>query len=200
MTTDDHPSATDRVRCAGLIAGPAAFIGAWVVAGARTEGYSPVRDHISDLAAVGAPTRPLMNLGFTAFAVAIGLAASPMRRRVGTPGAVVLGANAVVSIAIMLAPLGRSTQGDQIHGVAAGLGYLVLAATAPAAAPALAKRSRPMALTASAVGAMSLASLAGSLVMKDRSGLWQRVGITTTDAWLITMGLLAVTRSGRTGT
>ena len=187
----------DRIRGAGLIVGPAAFISAWVASGALTEGYSPIRDHISDLAAIDAPTRPLMNLGFTAFAVAVGLAASPMRRHLGTPAAFVLGANAVLSIGIMLAPLGQSEQGDQIHGVVAGLGYLALAVTAPAAAPVLAKRSRSLAVASAAVGAVSMASLVASLVFKDQSGFWQRAGITTTDAWLIAMGLLAVTHSGR---
>ena len=187
----------DRIRSAGLIVGPAAFISAWVASGALTVGYSPIRDHISDLAAIDAPTRPLMNIGFTAFAVAVGLAASPMRRHLGTPAAVVLGANAVLSIGIMLAPLGQSEQGDQIHGVVAGLGYLALAATAPAAAPVLAKRSRSLAVASVGVGALSMASLGASLVLKDQSGFWQRAGITTTDAWLIAMGLLAVTASNR---
>ena len=187
----------DRIRSAGLIVGPAAFISAWVTSGAMTEGYSPIRDHISDLAAIDAPTRPLVNIGFTAFAVAVGLAASPMRRHLGTPAAVVLGANAVLSIGIMLAPLGQSEQGDQIHGVVAGLGYLALAATAPAAAPVLAKRSRSLAVASVGVGTVSMACLVASLVFKDQSGFWQRAGITTTDAWLISMGLLAVTTLGR---
>ncbi len=187
----------DRIRSAGLIVGPAAFISAWVVSGALTEGYSPTRDHISDLAAIGAPTRPLMNVGFTVFAVAVGMAASPLRRHIGTPAAAVLGANALLSIGIMLAPLGQSEQGDQIHGVVAGLGYLALAATAPSAAPVLAKRSRPLAVASVGVGAVSLGCLVASFVLKEQSGFWQRAGITTTDAWLITIGLLAVTASGR---
>ena len=197
MPTLPTSGVVDRIRSAGLIVGPAAFISAWVASGALAEGYSPIRDHISDLAAIDAPTRPLMNLGFTAFAVAVGLAASPMRRHLGTPAAVVLGANAVLSIGIMLAPLGQSEQGDQIHGVVAGLGYLALAATAPAAAPVLAKRSRSLAVASVGVGAVSMASLVASLVFKDQSGFWQRAGITTTDAWLMTMGLLAVTTLGR---
>jgi len=128
VTTDPPFSAIDRIRSAGVIVGPAAFISAWFVSGARTEGYSPTRDHISDLAAIGAPTRTRMNIGFTAFAVAVGLAASPLRRHIGTPAAAVLGANALLSIGIMLASLGQSEQGDRIHSVVAGLGYLALAA------------------------------------------------------------------------
>ena len=196
MPTLPPSGVIDRIRSAGLIVGPAAFISAWVASGALTEGYSPIRDHISDLAAIGAPTRPLMNVGFTAFAVAVGLAASPLRRPLGTPAAVVLGANALLSIGIMLAPLGQSEQGDRIHGVVAGLGYLALAATAPAAARSLAKRSRPLAVASVGVGAVSMACLVASLVLKEQSGFWQRAGITATDAWLITIGILAVTSSG----
>ncbi len=185
-------SATNRLRSAGVIVGPAAFISAWVTSGALTEGYSPTRDHISDLAAIGAPTRTRMNVGFTVFAVAVGMAAAPLRHHIGTPAGAVLGVNSLLSIGIMLAPLGQSEQGDRIHSVVAGLGYLALAATAPAAAPALAKRSRPLAAASVGVGAISLACLVASVV-RPEAGFWQRAGITATDAWMIAIGLLAVT-------
>ena len=189
-------STADRILSAGLIVGPTAFISAWALSGALTPGYSPTRDHISDLAAIGAPTRTLMNIGFTAFAVSVGAAALPVRRLLGTPTALALGANAVLSIGIALAPLGRSAGGDRAHAVVAGLGYLALAATAPSAAAVLAKRSRRLAVASVGVGAVSLACLGLSLV-RPEAGLWQRAGITTTDAWLIAMGLLAVTSSSR---
>ncbi len=186
-------SAIDRLRSAGIIVGPAVFISSWAAAGALTEDYSPVRDHISDLDAFGAPTRPLMNVAFVAFALAAGLAAGPLRRVIGTPSATAIAANAVFSLGIMLAPLGVSTDGDRLHAVVAGLGYLSLAVAAPAAAPVLAKRSRALAISSVAVGAITFASLAASLTIEGSKGFWQRAGITTTDAWLITIGLLAVT-------
>lgn len=193
MPTVSHPGSLDRLRCAGVIVGPLAFITSWVVSGAITPGYSPIRDHISDLAAVDAPTRPLMSLGFAVFTVAIASAAGPLRRVIGTPGSIALGVNAVVSGAIALAPLGASADGDRLHQVVAGAGYLALAALAPVAAPALAKRHPTLAKASVAVGATSLVFLALSLVAKDQSGLWQRAGITVTDAWLIAIGLLALT-------
>ena len=186
-------STADRMLSAGLIVGPTAFISAWLLSGALTPGYSPSRDHISDLAA---PTRTRMTVGFAAFAVSVGAAALPARRFLGRPAAVALGANALLSIGIALAPLGRSAEGDRAHALVAGLGYLALAATAPSAAAVLAKRSRPLALASIGVGAVSLACLGLSLV-RPEAGLWQRTGITTTDAWLIAMGLLAVTSSSR---
>ena len=51
--------------------GPAAFVAAWAVSGATTDGYSPVHDAISDLAAVGAPTRVAMTAGFVVFGVGL---------------------------------------------------------------------------------------------------------------------------------
>ena len=197
MSTDPQPSAVERIRSAGIIVGPAVFIASWAVSSAVTEGYSPIRDHISDLAAIGAPTRPLMNAAFGVFGVATGLAAWPLRRLVGTPGAAVIGANALLSFGIALAPLGVSEEGDRLHAIVAGLGYLALAATGPAAAPALARRSRSLAAASVGVGGISLACLVASLLgPDDTSGFWQRAGITATDAWLIGIGLLAVASWG----
>lgn len=202
MTLDARSSRWDRLRCAGVIVGPAVFISSWAVSSAVTDGYSPIRDHISDLSAVGAPTRPLMNAAFGTFAVAVGLAASPLRRWIGTPGAVVLGANALLSVGIALAPLGVSPEGDRLHNVVAGLGYLALAATAPSGARALARRKPWLGPVSMGVGAITLGALFASILGPDEtSGFWQRAGITTTDAWLIAVGLLAIgTWGGDEGT
>lgn len=156
-----------------------------------TKGYSPFRDHISDLDAVDAPTRPLMNAAFTTFALAVGLAAGPLRTRLGTPTALAMGANAALSLGIMVAPLGRSRAGDRLHGVVAGLGYLALAATAPSAAPVLARRNPRLAQASVGVGVTSMACLVASLIRPEK-GFWQRAGITTTDAWMVVVGLLVL--------
>ena len=193
-----HPplSNLDRALSAGLVAGPTAFITAWAVSGAITPGYSPIRDHISDLAAVEATTRSLMNVGFAAFAVSVGAAAIPARRFLGTPAAVVLGANVLTTVGIALAPLGQSPEGDRAHAAVAGLGYLALAAMGPSAAPTLAKRRPLLGQASVAVGAVSIACLGLSLV-RPEAGFWQRAGLLVTDAWLIAMGLRAVTVAGR---
>ncbi len=199
MAHDSSPrdiTAAERIRSAGVIVGPATFIASWAISGALKKGYSPARDHISDLAAIGSPTRPLMNLGFTTFAVAVGLAASPLRSLIGRPGAALLGANAALSVGIMLAPLGRSQGGDRAHAVVAGLGYLALAATGPSAVPALLPEHRSLAAASIAVGATSLACLGLSLV-RPESGFWQRAGITATDAWLAAIGVVALRSRSR---
>ncbi|MEO6207700.1 MAG: DUF998 domain-containing protein, partial [Candidatus Limnocylindrales bacterium] len=90
----------DRLRCAGVIVGPLAFITSWAVSSAITQGYSPIRDHISDLAALDAPTRPIMNVGFGVFTVAVASAAAPLHRVIGTPGSIALGINAVLSAGV----------------------------------------------------------------------------------------------------
>ncbi|MBA2718164.1 MAG: DUF998 domain-containing protein [Chloroflexi bacterium] len=196
MPFPQRARAHERILSAGLIVGPTAFISAWLLSGAVTPGYSPTRDHISDLAAIDAPTRTLMNAGFAAFAISVGAAAVPARRFLGEPAALVLGANALLTVGIMLAPLGRSEHGDVAHGALAGLGYLALAAMAPSAAPTIIKRRRRLGLASVGVGVASMACLGLSLI-RPEAGFWQRAGITVTDAWLITMGLLAVTGADR---
>lgn len=187
----------DLLRCAGVIVGPLAFITSWAVSGAITQGYSPIQDHISDLAAIDAPTRPLMNVGFAVFTVAVASAAGPLRRVIGTPGSIALGINAALSAGVALAPLGVSPEGDRLHQVVAAAGYLALAALGPASAPALAKRHPNFAKASVGVGAVSLACLAASLASDDQSGFWQRAGITATDAWLIAIGILAIKSARR---
>ncbi len=193
MLTFSRPPSLDRLLCAGVIVGPLAFITSWAVSGAITEGYSPIRDHISDLAAIDVPTRPLMNVGFAGFAVAVAAAAWPLRRVIGTPASIGLGINAALSAGVALAPLGVSPDGDRLHQVVAGAGYLALAALGPSAAPTLAKRHPTFAKASVGVGLVSLACLVASLVSEEQSGFWQRAGITATDAWLIAIGILALT-------
>ena len=183
----------ERLRCAGVIVGPLAFITSWAVSGAITAGYSPIRDHISDLAAVDAPTRPVMNVGFAVFTVAVASAAWPLRRVIGTPTSIALAINAALSAGVALAPLGVSPEGDRVHQAVAAAGYLALAALGPSAAPMLAKRHPTLAKASVGVGAVSLACLVASLVSEEQSGFWQRAGITATDAWLIAIGTLALT-------
>ncbi len=193
MLTFSRLQSLDRPRCAGVIVGPLAFITSWAVSGGVTKGYSPIRDHISDLAAVDAPTRPLMNVGFAAFTVAIAAAAWPLRRVIGKPASIGLGINAALSAGIALAPLGVSPKGDRLHQAIAAAGYLALAALGPSAAPALATPHPTLAKASVGVGLVSLACLVASHVSEEQSGFWQRAGITATDAWLIAIGILALT-------
>jgi hypothetical membrane protein len=69
MTADSD--ANVRLLAVGGLVGPFAFVGAWAIAGAATAHYSAVDSAISDLAAVGAPARVAMSVGFVVFGVGV---------------------------------------------------------------------------------------------------------------------------------
>ena len=169
-----------RLTAAGGIVGPAAFVTAWAVAGARTPGYSSVDDAISRLAEIGAPHRPLMTAGFVVFGVAVpafGLALrSELHESAAWLSAVGTG---LATLAVAATPL-REGGDDSAHAIAATAGYVTLAATPLLAAPHLDGRARTV---ARAVGILSAASLVATTV-GPASGLFQRVGLTVVDAWL----------------
>jgi len=156
-------------------------------------GYSPFVDHISSLAAVDAPSRMLMNFGFAAFVVGVGTAAWPLRRVIGNPSAVALGFNACLVLGVLLTPDGLSSTTDFLHGGFASLVYLSLALVGPLAAPIFRRRGlRYWALASLAVGTVTAVSLWISLG-ESRSGLFQRIGLTATDLWLMAVGMGFVT-------
>ena len=171
------------------VAAPASFITAWVVGGARTPGYSPVRDHISDLAAVGAPTRPLMTaglLGFSAFAplfarhLAASLDRPALRVSLTTAAAATLG----VAAFPLEGPLGTGP-----HAAAAAVSYLAMSSNPLLAAGALRSAGHHrLAAVAVATGLAGGALLARSLA-GEQQGLFQRLGLTTLDGWLIGMAV-----------
>ncbi|HVM28027.1 MAG TPA: DUF998 domain-containing protein [Mycobacteriales bacterium] len=185
------------------IAGPTAFVGAWVVGGLVTDGYDPLQDAISRLAAEGAPTRPLMTAGLVAFGVLVPvwarvlgerLDSAPLRRVVTVAG--------LATLAVAALPLTREggTTQDALHAVAAGTGYLAMAATPLVAAPLLRRRGRTRAAAVSvAVGVLSAACLVGTLVVGEDgalgSGGLQRLGLTVVDAWHV-VAAVAVLRGG----
>ena len=185
-----------RRRALGGLLGPAAFIAAWAILGARTDGYSPVPDPISRLAAVGADTRAPMTAGFLAFAVGVGLLGIELRR---TPleraGATALLA-AAASAGVAATPL-DSALGGAPHALAAGTVYAAVAATPLLAAGPLAGRGRRGAAAVSVgIGVATSALLLASLLDEPRTGLWQRLGLTAGDTWLMAAGAtLALRRS-----
>lgn len=203
MTAVDRRS--DVVGAVCGVAGPAAFVGAWLVGGARLEGYAPLTDAISRLAAEGAPTRPLMTSGFVVFGVLMpvwartlggALDSAALRRVVTTAGVATLGV-----AALPLTREGAGTAQDALHAVAAATGYLAMAATPMVAAPLLARRGhRTAALASAAVGAVSAAALVGTVVIDPEgrvgAGGLQRLGLTVVDLWHV-VAAAAVLRARR---
>ena len=170
--------------CAG-IAGPAAFIAAWSTLGATRVGYSPLQDPISRLAAVGAPTRPVMTAGFLTFAAGVGTYA-PVLRTAGLSGAARAATiTAASTLGIAALPL-DGAGGDQPHAVAAGIAYAALAATPLLAARPLAQRGAHRTAAASvAIGLTVAGALAASVLLPRGAGLAQRLGLTVGDLWII---------------
>lgn len=179
---DSRNSAWPRIAAVGGIAGPAAFVLSWAALGASRSGYSPVWDHISDLAAIGAPTRVGMTTGLVVYGVGMlsygAAAAVASSRAIGALAA----ATGVAAIAVAALPLESSVAAG--HGVAAGFGYLTLAAIPAVGAVRLARKGR----TRWAVASGAVAVVAGvALVVSGTGaapGLAQRVGLTIADIWV----------------
>lgn len=175
-----------RAAAWGGIIGPGAFIAAWAIGGLTTSrDYSPIDDAISRLAAVGADSRPLMTVGFITFGLGLGAYAIALRRALSGRAWVTAALTGTATLAVAALPLDHSSAVDRWHGVAAGIGYVTLAAT-----PLLARRPlldvgrHRLANAGLAAAIVSAISLALSLVV-DANGLFQRLGLTATDLWII---------------
>jgi hypothetical membrane protein len=185
-----HP-VVKRAAVGGLI-GPAAFVGAWAIAGSIKDGYSPTNDAISRLAAVGASTRPLMTSGFVCFGLAVPAYALALRRWIGGPAWMTAAATGVATLAVGAVPLGMSPTGDLVHGGLATAGYVTLTATPLLAGATLRAAGRRLPATVSwATGTVAGLCLAATLTGR-RHGLWQRAGLTVGDAWLAATALAMV--------
>jgi hypothetical protein len=169
-----------RLAQAGGVAGPAAFVAAWAVLGARAAGYSPVEDPISRLAAVGAPSRTAMTAGMLAFAGGVTAFAVAERRSLGRGAAMATGLTAVATAAVAALPLDASF-GDAPHAGAVAVAYAALAA-APWLDGVSAGRRRTL---SHVVGAAIATALVASVVAPDHHGLLQRTGLTIGDAWIV---------------
>ena len=172
--------------------GPAAFIGAWAIAGSVTVGYSAINDAISDLAAVHAPTQLAMTAGFVVDGfglIAFGIALRDAVEGRAWMAAVATGA---FTLGVAATPLG-GWAGNAVHATFAGLGYTALVALPLLAAFPLARRGRVSwahvsRLVATVSAICLLASTAGPL-----HGLFQRLGLTIGDAWIVAAALLLLT-------
>jgi hypothetical membrane protein len=186
------PRTHDSWLVSGAIWGPGLFIAAWILSGLLVAGYSPVEEAISDLAAVGAPGRVPMTLGFAAYGIGVGLSVWPLRRVIGKAAAIALGLNAVSTLGVMLTPIGSSTATDFRHAMFAALAYVSLALVGPLAARPLQLRGFNVPLVPWAVGLVTIVLLAGSLG-GTTPGMFQRIGLTTTHIWLMALGIAVVT-------
>lgn len=179
-----------RLAAAGGVAGPVIFTVTWWRLGRRPAGpgrpaYSPLVDPISRLAAVGAQTRPAMTAGFLAYAAGVGACAGALRGRRPRVAAC-LAANAASMVGIAALPL-DGPGGDRPHVVAATGAYasLALAPLLSGGLPPPSGGGRRLPRTAAGVGATTAALLLASQVHRPRRGLWQRLGLTLGQAWIV---------------
>lgn len=182
---------TRRHLAIGGLVGPAAFIGAWAVGAFVTAmDYSSVDDAISRLAAVGADTRWLMTSGFVVFGCALAAFAMELRRRLAGAAWVAALGTGIATLGVAATPLDRSDAVDTLHGAAASIGYVTLAATpALACRPLLAAGQVRLAVTGAIAAVMSALALA--MTSSDLpTGLVQRLGLTVSDVWIVALAVV----------
>lgn len=179
------------------IAGPSAFVAAWLLGGLQTEGYAPLRDAISELAREGADTRALMTTGFVAFGVLIPVWAGVLGRVLDRRVQVAATVAGLGTLAVALLPLTREggQPQDVGHAVASGVGYAGMALTPLLAAVPLRRLGHERAAAGSVVvGALSALALVGSVLVVERGGGLQRLGLTVVDAWHVAMAVWVLRR------
>ena len=169
----------------GGIAGPLAFVAAWSFLGTGQPGYSPIRDPISRLAAIDAPTRAPMTAGLLTFGAGVAAYASALAAALPGGAALTAGATAAGSVGIAALPL-EAGKGSVAHDVVAGLAYASLAATPVLAARGLHARGlRLPARLSTAVGVTSAVVLVAGALAPRGGGLLQRLGLTLGHAWIV---------------
>jgi hypothetical membrane protein len=166
------------------VIGPAVFVGSWAIAGAATARYSAVNNAISDLAAVHSSTQVAMTAGFVLYGlglIAFGIALREVLEGHAWMAAIATGG---CTLGVAATPLG-GWSGDAVHATFAGLGYaaivaLPLLAAAPLARSGRAGWARASVLTSTISAACLLATTLG-----PAHGLFQRLGLTIGDAWIV---------------
>ena len=182
---------------------PVLLIGGWTAAAARQrEGFDPVVETISALAAYGADDRWLMTGALTGLGLCHVTTAAALRGA-SSPGRWVLGAGGAATVLVAVFPLPADDSGSVAHMVVAGAAFLALAVW-PAAAWVRGGPGplRPAASLTAAALLTGLVSWFGAEVVADsgRVGLSERVAAGAQALWpLAVVGgvLLAARRRAR---
>jgi hypothetical protein len=105
-------------------------------------------------------------------------------------------ATGACTIAVAATPLGGWAP-DAVHATFAGLGYATLVALPLLAARPLARLGRRAGARASvAIGAIAAACLLAS-TLGPAHGLWQRLGLTSGDVWIVSIASAIVAGAGQ---
>ena len=177
---------------AGGVVGPIAFVTAWALCGRATPGYSPSQDAISQLAAIGAPTRLAMTLGFVVFGIGVVAFARPLRQEVSGPAGAAAAVCGLATLGVAAVPLGWVSDG--LHGAFAGIGYVALTGIPLLASLELVRRGkRAQAIASVVIAVVCGACLVATTVASDH-GLFQRIGLSVGDVWLVVSGAALLAR------
>lgn len=189
-------STSPSIRAAALggVVGPVGFVGAWIASAAVTSmPYSSVDDAISRLAAVGADTRWLMTAGMVTFGISLPVYAAALRSTLDGWAWATAAATGIATLGVAATPLDRSATVDQLHGLFATIGYVTLAATPLLAARPLARSGhRRLSRFGLAAGATSAVALALTVTPLP-TGLFQRLGLTVSDVWVVATAVAIAT-------
>lgn len=185
---------------AALVAAPIVFVAGWAALGASIEGFSPVRFAISDIAAVDSPRRWWMFAVFVAYGALLLLGSRALRGAGAAGSAIAAVVNALSVWGVAVFPVHGSERGDAIHGVFAGIAYLTLALMPGLAVWPLLRAGRKGPAVASAVLAVVVAVALAGANGNERTGLFQRIGTTTGNVWMVAAGLALLAVGSRSGT
>jgi hypothetical membrane protein len=184
-------------------AAPVLLIGGWTVAAAQQPGrFDPAVETISALAARGATDRWIMTVALAGLGICHVVTALALRPA-ASAGRVVLAGGGVATVLVAAFPLPAGDAGSIPHSVAAGIGFLTLAAW-----PAVAVRrsaqtpavlSRPVAVPAAAVLLGLLVWFGVELALDDgRIGLSERAAAGAQAIWPLATVIGTRSAIGRT--
>lgn len=193
-----RPVVDSALMAAGVV-GPLVFVVDWATMGAAAPHYSPINDAISQLAETGASTRGAMTAGFIVYGGALVAYASSARSALPGTARLLLAGTGLSTFgvaAFSLDTVGRSTT----HAVFAGIGYATLAGAPLATARAWASAPGEAAwVRASTVTGIVSAVFLVASTLAPAHGLLQRIGLTTSDAWVVATAIRALRAAGRPG-
>lgn len=186
--THRRPVVETVLSAAGIV-GPLVFIADWATLGATASQYSPINDAISRLAETAAPTRAAMTTGFLVYGGSLVAYGVSSRSWLPASARALIAGTGLATFGLTAFSLDAAGQGT-IHGVFAALGYATLAAAPLLTARALSPNpeERLWARASAGAGVLSATFLIASAVAPVH-GLWQRVGLTVGDAWVIAAAL-----------
>jgi hypothetical protein len=135
----------------------------------------------------------MMATGFITFGVGVGTFAIAVRTVLQGPAWLALGATALATVLVAATPLDVSDGVDQLHAIFAAVGYVTLVIAALLAGAPLRRRGWARLATAGRWSAgVAVPALALSVV-GPATGLFQRIGLTAVDLWLIALAALVAT-------